>query len=80
MIGCWKGIDEEINIGGSIKPSIILGVSDCEKTLFRSSKWPQKFGIRKIAKNSKLQKNYFELVGKGGWPPTSSWISLWCSP
>jgi hypothetical protein len=33
----------------------------------------------KPAKNSKLPKlpeNYFEPVGKGGWPPISTWISL----
>ena len=32
----------------------------------------------KTAKNSKLPKlpeNYFELVGKGGWPPISTWIN-----
>jgi hypothetical protein len=31
----------------------------------------------KPAKNSKLPKlpeNYFEPVGKGGWPPISTWI------
>jgi hypothetical protein len=33
----------------------------------------------KTAKNSKLPKmseNYFEPVGKGGWPPISIWI-IW---
>ena len=33
----------------------------------------------KTAKNSKLPKlpeNYFEPVGKGGWPPISTWINL----
>jgi hypothetical protein len=32
----------------------------------------------KTAKNSKLQKlleNCFEPVGKGGWPPISTWIN-----
>jgi hypothetical protein len=32
----------------------------------------------KTAKNSKLPKlseNYFEPVGKGGWPPISIWIN-----
>ena len=32
----------------------------------------------KTAKNSKLTKlpeNSFEIVGKGGWPPISTWIS-----
>jgi hypothetical protein len=34
----------------------------------------------KTAKNSKLPKmseNYFEPVGKGGWPPISIWIREW---
>jgi hypothetical protein len=33
----------------------------------------------KLAKNSKLPKlpeNYFEPVGKGGWPPISTWINV----
>jgi hypothetical protein len=33
----------------------------------------------KTAKNSKLPKlpdNYFELVGKGGWPSISTWIRI----
>jgi hypothetical protein len=33
----------------------------------------------KPAKNSKLPKlpeNYFEPVGKGGWPPISTWIKF----
>ena len=32
----------------------------------------------KTAKNSKLPKlleNYFEPVGRGGWPPISTWIN-----
>jgi hypothetical protein len=35
------------------------------------------FKTRKTAKNSKLPKlpeNCFEPVGKGGWPPISTWI------
>jgi hypothetical protein len=34
----------------------------------------------KYAKNSKLPKlseNCFEPVGKGGWPPISTWIMQW---
>ena len=33
----------------------------------------------KTTKNSKLPKlleNYFDPVGKGGWPPISIWIKL----
>jgi hypothetical protein len=53
-IARWKGIDEEIHFGGSIKAFAIIEVLDPEKTSFRPSKWPQKFRNRKTAKNSKL--------------------------
>jgi hypothetical protein len=45
---------------------------------FRASKRLQKFMTRKSPKNSKLPKlpeNCFEPVGKGGWPPISTWIN-----
>ena len=48
---------------------------DHEKMSFGPSKWLQKFGNRKTTKNSKLEKNCFEPVGKGGWPLTSTWIN-----
>jgi hypothetical protein len=37
------------------------------------------FRTQKTAKNSQLPKfpeNYFEPVGKCGWPPISTWINL----
>jgi len=48
-----------------------------KKRLLRASKWLRKFRTRKIAKSSKLLKlleSCFEPVGKGGWPPISTWI------
>jgi hypothetical protein len=39
---------------------------------------PGSLGPKKTAKNSKLPKlpeNCFEPVGKGGWPPISTWIN-----
>jgi hypothetical protein len=75
MIARWKGIIEEIHFGGSIMPLTIIENLDLEKPSFGPSKWPRKL---KIAKNSKLPKfpeNYFEPVGKGGWPPISTWIN-----
>jgi hypothetical protein len=51
-------------------------VPDCENMSFRPSKWPQKFGTRKTAKNSKLLKKCFEPVGIGGWPQVSSFMSF----
>jgi hypothetical protein len=78
-LGCtiarWKGIDEEIHLGGSIEPLAIIEVPDHEKTSFRPSKWPQKFGNRKTAKNSKLPKknvlSQLEKVGGHRDPPGS---------
>jgi hypothetical protein len=55
-------------------PSAIIEKLDVKKLSFRPSKWPRKL---KTAKNSKLPKfseNCFEPVGKGGWPPISTWI------
>ena len=50
---------------------------DIEKTSFRPSKWPRKLKTAKNSKLPKLPENCFELVGKGGWPPISTWINLW---
>jgi hypothetical protein len=47
-----------------------------KKTSFRASKWPQKLKTAKNSKLPKLPENYFEPVGKGGWPPISTWIKL----
>jgi hypothetical protein len=55
--------------------SDIIENLDLEKPSFGPSKWPQKL---KPAKNSKLPKwpeNYFEPIGKGGWPLISTWIN-----
>jgi hypothetical protein len=49
-----------------------------KKMSFRASKWLWKFRTRKTTKNSKLPKfpkSCFELAGKGGWPPISTWIN-----
>jgi hypothetical protein len=75
MIARWKGIIEEINFRGSIISSSIIENLDLKKPSFGPSKWPWKL---KTAKNSKLPKfpeNCFEPVGKGGWPPISTWIN-----
>jgi hypothetical protein len=47
-----------------------------KKTSFRASKWPRKLKTTKNSKLPKLPENYFEPVGKGGWPPISTWISV----
>jgi hypothetical protein len=80
-LGCtiahWKGIVEEIHFGGSIR---VVGNKfenlDTKKPSFRPSKWPQKLKTAKNSKLPKLPKNCFEPVGKGGWPPISTWIIL----
>jgi hypothetical protein len=46
-----------------------------EKHSFRPSKWPRKLKTAKNSKFPKLPENFFELVGKGGWPPISTWIN-----
>jgi hypothetical protein len=74
MIACWKGIFEEIHFGGNIKINSII-LPFFPKTSFRASKWPRKLKTAKNSKLPKLSENYFEPVGKGGWPPISTWIN-----
>jgi hypothetical protein len=76
MIARWKGIIEEIHFGGSIMPLDIIENLDLEKPSFRPSKWPRKLKPAKNSKLSKLPESCFEPVGKGGWPPISTWISF----
>jgi hypothetical protein len=47
-----------------------------EKPSFRPSKWPRKLKPAKNSKLPKLPESCFEPVGKGGWPPISTWINL----
>jgi hypothetical protein len=75
MIACWKGIIEEIHFGGSRMPLAIIENLDLEKPSFRPSKWPRKLKLAKNSKLPKLPESCFEPVGKGGWPPISTWIS-----
>ena len=69
-LGCtishWKFFEEDIHLKKLIMPLEIIEVPYHEKSLFRPLKWPSKFRTQKIAKNSKLPKNCFELVGIGG--------------
>jgi hypothetical protein len=74
-IARWKGIIEEIHLGGSIKPLDIIEKLDPKKPSFRPSKWPRKLKTAKNSKLPKLPENCFEPVGKGGWPPISTWIN-----
>jgi hypothetical protein len=75
MIARWKGIIEEIHFGGSIMPLAIIENLYLEKPSFRPSKWPRKLKPAKNSKLPKLPENCFEPVGKGGWPPISTWIN-----
>jgi hypothetical protein len=62
-------------LGAQLDLLAIIEKLDPKKPSFRPSKWPEKL---KTAKNSKLPKfleNCFERVGKGGWPPISTWIN-----
>jgi hypothetical protein len=74
MIARWKGIVEEIHFGSSMMPLDIIENIDLEKSSFRPSKWPRKLKPAKNSKLPKLLENCFEPVGKGGWPPISTWI------
>jgi hypothetical protein len=76
VIARWKGIIEEIHFGGSIMPSSIIENLYLKKPSFRPSKWPRKLKPAKNSKLPKLPENCFEPVGKGGWPPISTWISF----
>jgi hypothetical protein len=75
VIARWKGIVEEIHFGGSIMPLAIIENLDLEKPSFGPSKWPRKLKTAKNSKLPKLPENCFEPVGKGGWPPISTWIN-----
>jgi hypothetical protein len=75
MIAHWKCIIKEIHFGGSIMPSAIIENLDLEKPSFGPSKWPRKLKTVKNSKLLKLPENCFEPVGKGGWPPISTWIN-----
>jgi hypothetical protein len=77
MIARWKGIIEEIHFGGSIMPLTIIENLDLEKPSFRPSKWPRKLKPAKNSKLPKLPESCFEPVGKGGWPPISTWIKTY---
>jgi hypothetical protein len=76
VIARWKGIIKEINFGGSIMPLAIIENLYHKKPSFRPSKWPRKLKPAKNSKLPKLPENCFEPVGKGGWPPISTWINV----
>jgi hypothetical protein len=75
VIACWKGIVKDIDFGCSIMPSTIFENHDLENPSFGPSKWSRKLKTAKNSKLPKLPENYFEPVGKGGWPPISTWIN-----
>jgi hypothetical protein len=55
--------------------SDIIEKLDPEKPSFRPSKWLREVKTTKNSKLPKLLENCFEPVGKGGWPPISTWIT-----
>jgi hypothetical protein len=72
-LGCtiahWKVVIKKIHFWG------LNENRSPKKPSFRPSKWPQKLKTAKNSKLPKLPENCFEPVGKGGWPPISTWIS-----
>jgi hypothetical protein len=55
-------------------PLNIIENLDLKKPSFGPSKWLRKLKPAKNSKLPKLPENSFEPVGKGGWPPISTWI------
>jgi hypothetical protein len=62
-------------LGAQSEPLAIIEKLDPKKPSFRPSKWPRKLKTAKNSKLPKLPENCFEPVGKGGWPPISTWIN-----
>ena len=62
-------------MGAQLEPLAIIENIYHEKPSFRPSKWPCKLKIAKNSKLPKLSENCSGLVGKGGWPPISTWIN-----
>jgi hypothetical protein len=63
-------------LGAQSKPLAIIENIYPKKPSFRPSKWPRKLKTAKNSKLPKLPENCFEPVGKGGWPPISTWIKI----
>jgi hypothetical protein len=63
-------------LGAQLELLPIIEKLDLKKLSFRPSKWPWKLKTATNSKLPKLPKNCFELVGKGGWPPISTWITV----
>jgi hypothetical protein len=82
MISIWgaqypvgKILSRRLILEAQTKPLAIIEKLDPKKNSFRPSKWPRKLKIAKNSKLPKLPENYFEPVGKGGWPSISTWIT-----
>jgi hypothetical protein len=71
---CWNGIVGKVSLERYHGKGIIKKLNP-KKYSFRPSKWPSKLKTAKNSKFPKLIENCFELVGKGGWPPISTWIN-----
>jgi hypothetical protein len=75
MIARWKDLSEEFK---SCKKDFHVALTFPKKHRLGPQNGFGSFRTRKTAKNSKLPKlpeNCFEPVGKGGWPPISTWIN-----
>jgi hypothetical protein len=55
-IAHWKGIIDDLHLGGSIMPYSIIENIYPEKTSFRPSKWPRKLKLLKIVNFQNFQK------------------------
>ena len=62
-------------MGDQLEPSTKIENLNPKKPSFRPSKWFRKLKTAKNSKLPKLLENCLEPVGKGGWPPISTWIN-----
>jgi hypothetical protein len=56
-------------------PSVVTWAPNPQKTSFRASKRPRKFGTQKTVEKLPRWKTVFRASGIGGWPPISTWIN-----
>jgi hypothetical protein len=75
MIARWKGIVEVIHFGGTISKELSYFSLFSQKRRLGPQNGLQKLKTAKNSKLPKLPENIFEPVGKGGWPPISTWIN-----
>jgi hypothetical protein len=67
-------------LGAQLEPLISLRSSIPKNLHLGPQNGPEKLKTAKNSKLPKLPENCFERVGKGGWPPISTWINAFAIP